>query len=548
MADAPVAAVTGSIPELLSDLRVHLVAREVAPGIALLERNAGLISTLDPSQPYAAALVGAVAQWIDVGYRDRELLGQLLSRFSPDARTRLPVSDYLQLRAAEGLLALLHSHPDDALRHFDTVLSLQEVISDKEVVAIVHFWNARCHRKKGEYDEALKQAGVGRELAQALGFPKMASVMRVLESWLLFQKGQFREAARILDRAEADLSSTDDDITLGNIYSAHGRMIRRQGQYNQALKYFSSAIEHFRKRNPQHRNLARSLANIAYVQRLIAAQIIQQMDSEAEHQRKSKTAKSPVAARARQQLRREQYEELRSSAFANLEQAEKIYLHHNHHHGIGNVLENRGLLYLDSGDLDNAAADAARAYDVGKKEHDSIVMARARLLQCKIEHTLLEEEIDSSTRAWERAQTARDYARDAVEAATHTQNQRLISRAFIWRGLTAAQPAIHDLEDARHSLDRASTFMKTAEDEEMFHELQLLKQKVTARGSVDPRLRAWSQGVTDGKTFQKLTEEFAEVVIARVWEREGKKVTRVAKVLKVSPKKIRRVLAKSGKK
>jgi len=534
--------------QLLAALREHLVARQITQGIALLDRDAGTVAALDPSREHAAALLGAIAQWVDVGYSGAELLEQLLARFSREQRSRLPVTDYLQLRTAEGLLALLHDHPDDALRHFDLVLSLQEEIPDKEVVAIVHFWNARCHRKKGEYDEALKRAGVGRELAQALGFPKMASVMRVLESWLLFQKGQFREAARILDRAEADLSTTDDDITLGNIYSAHGRMIRRQGQYNQALKYFSRAIEHFRKRNPQHRNLARSLANIAYVQRLIAAQLIQQMDSEAERQRKAKSAKPAAATRGRQQTRREQYEELRASAFANLDQAEKIYVYHNHHHGIGNVLENRGLLYLDSGELDKAASEGARAYSVGKEENDSIVMARARLLQCKVEHAQLEEEIEGSTRTWEHAQAARDYARDAVEAATHTQNQRLLARAYIWRGLTAAHPAIHDLEDARHCLDRASSFMKSAEDEDVFHELQLLNQKVTARGSIDQRLRAWSQGVTDGKTFQRLTEEFAEVVIARVWEKEGKKVTRVAKVLKVSPKKIRRVLAKSGKK
>ena len=540
---------TGDSPidRLLSELRAHLVARHITAGIALLDSHAGTLAKLDPTQIHSARLVNAVAQWIDVGYSGTELLERLLSKFSREQRSRLPVSDYLQLRTAEGLLAHLHDHPDDALQHFDLVLSLQEEITDKEVVAIVHFWNARCHRKKGEYDEALKRAGVGRELAQTLGFPKMASVMRVLESWLLFQKGQLREAARILDRAEADLASTDDDVTLGNIYSAHGRMIRRSGQYNQALKYFSRAIEHFRKRNPQHRNLARSLANIAYVQRLIAAQLVQQIDSEAERQRKSTSAR-PLAPRGRHQTRREQYEELRAAAFANLEQAEKIYVHHNHHHGIGNVLENRGLLFLDSGELDKAAIEGASAYAVGKEENDSIVMARARLLQCKVEHAQLEEEIEGSTRTWEHAQAARDYARDAVEAATHTQNQRLLARAYIWRGLTAAHPAILDLDDARHCLDRASSFMKTAEDEDVFHELQLLKQKVTARGSIDPRLRAWSQGVTDGKTFQKLTEEFAEVVIARVWEREGKKITRVAKVLKVSPKKIRRVLAKSGKK
>src|SRR5260370_2790454 len=188
---------------------------------------------------------------------------------------------------AEGLLALLRDRPDEALRHFDLVLSLQDEIEDKEAVAIAHFWNGRCHRKKGEYDEALKRSAVGRELAQSLGYEKMAAVMRVLESWLHFQKGRRREAARILDQAEAVLRSTDDDITLGNIYSAHGRMVRRQGGYGEALKFFSRAIEHFRKRNPQHRNLARSLVNIAYVQRLIALQISRQMDLEAERRRKS---------------------------------------------------------------------------------------------------------------------------------------------------------------------------------------------------------------------------------------------------------------------
>ena len=81
-----------------------------------------------------------------------------------------------------------------------------------------------------------------------------------------------------------------------------------------------------------------------------------------------------------------------SKAFANLELAENIYRHHNHHHGIGSVLENRGLLYLDVGDLDNAGAQAAQAFELGKQVNDSILMARARLLQCEAENGKLEEE------------------------------------------------------------------------------------------------------------------------------------------------------------
>jgi len=533
------------IPDsLLQELRKHLVARRVSSGFSLLDAHRHILESLDPLDRNAAALVGAVAQWVDIGYGDPELVEQMVARFLPDSRRSLPLGDYLHLRMAQGLLALLRDHPDDALRQFNLVLSLQDEVEDKEVVAIAHFWNGRCHRKKGEYDEALRRSATGRELAQSLGYDKMAAVMRVLESWLHFQKGQRREAARFLDQAEAVLRHTDDDITLGNIYSAHGRMVRRQGGYHEALKFFTRAIEHFQKRNPKHRNLARSLTNIAYVQRLLALQISRQMDHEVERRRRSqaKNKDKGAAPRARR-AHRDDYEQLHEGAFANLEQAEKIYRHHNHHHGIGSVLENRGLLYFDSGDLENADAEAAQAYTLGKEEGDSILMARARVLQCQLANARLEEEIEG----WEHAQAARDYAREAVEAAKHTQNHHLLARAYIWRGLTASYPAIHDLEDARHCCDRAVGFLKSGDSDDLWEELQSLKQKVMPRGSIDPQLRAWSQGVTGDKTFQELAEDFAEVVIPRVWEKEDKKVQRVAQRLKISPKKVRRILARAGK-
>ena len=529
--------------QLLQDLKQNLVMRQVSNGIALLEAHEHLFASVDPAQANAAAFVGCLAQWVDIGYGEPGLIEQLLARFPTETRCRLPVSDYLQLRMAQGLLALLRDHPDEALRQFDLVLSMQEEIEDKAVVAIAHFWNARCHRKKGEYDEALNRAGVGRELAQALGFPKMAAVMRVLESWLLFQKGQYREAERILDQAETVLRNSDDHITLGNIYSAHGRMVRRQGHYQEALKFFSRAIEHFQKRNPQHRNLARTLTNISYVQRLVAVQIGKQIDAERERRQGAKAAVS----RGQKQSQLRQHEELRSSAFANLDLAEKIYRHHDHHHGIGSVLENRGLLYLDVGDLDNAGVQATRAYELGKEVGDSILMARARLLQCEVENGKLEEEIEGSTHSWEHAQAARDYAREAVEAAKHTQNQRLLARAYIWRGLTACHPAIHDTDDAKRCCELASSFLKAVDYDDLWEELQMLKQKVMPKGSIDPLLRAWSQGITGEETFQELTEQFAEIVIPKVWEKEDKKVSRVAKRLSVSPKKVRRILARAGK-
>lgn len=528
---------------LLRELKENLAARQVGNGIALLDTQRQIFSSLDPKQKNAATFVGYVAQWIDIGYGEPELLQKLLARFSPSSRAQLPLRDYLHLRMAEGLLALLRDEPDKALRHFDIVLSMQEEIEDKELVAIVQFWNARCHRKKGEYDEALKHATLGREKALELGFEKMAAVMRVLESWLLFQRGHPRDAARILDQAEQALRDTDDYITLGNIYSAHGRMIRRRGNYQEALKLFSRAIEHFQKRSFEHRNLARSLVNIAYVQRLIALAISRQID--AENLKRRKTAGSTPGACAERQW--ERYEQTRTEALNNLEKAEKIYRHHNQHHGIGSVCENRGLLYLDSGDLDGAAEQAEAGYKIGQQENDYILIARSRLLQCAIENAKLEEGIEGAAGAWEHAQAARDYAREAVEAARHTQNQRLLARTYIAKGLTACNPFFNNLEDAKYCCDTATSFLRTVDHDDLGEQLQLLKQKLARRGSIDPILRSWTQGVTSGKTFQQISEQFAELVIPKVWEKEGKKVQRVAKRLSISPKKVRRILNRLGK-
>ena len=41
-------------------------------------------------------------------------------------------------------------------------------------------------------------------------------------------------------------------------------------------------------------------------------------------------------------------------------------------------------------------------------------------------------------------------------------------------------------------------------------------------------------------------EEFAGIVIPKVWKREGRKVSRVATRLSISPKKVRRILSNAG--
>lgn len=181
---------------------------------------------------------------------DSALVHELLCRFPKAARAALPLRDYVHLRLAEGMAASAAEETEEAIRHFDFIPSLgDEVVGDKQLLALAHFWKGRCQRKQGEYDSALQHTVKGRELALDLGYPKMAAVMQVLEAWLYFQNERLAEAVGILQDAEAVLRETDDSVTLGNIHSQYGRIALREGRYDQALQHFGNAIDWFRKRD-----------------------------------------------------------------------------------------------------------------------------------------------------------------------------------------------------------------------------------------------------------------------------------------------------------
>jgi len=533
--------------DFLALLKQDLVHRRVGQGMTRLQERSCLFSALDPEQKNAARFAGYLAQWVDIGFQRPALVKQVISRFPTSIRSRLPLCDYLHLRLAEGMIAMAEEATDDAIHHLDFVLSLnQEMQVDKELLAIANFWKGRCLRMKGEYDDSLAFAVKGRDLATELGHEPMAAVMRVLESWLYFQKGNEARALQILHDAEAALSETDDHLTLGNIQSSYGRIARRQGRYQHAIEYFTAAIHHYRQRDPRHRNIARSLNNLANVKRLIALQLLRKIDADAARRRKA-ASKGRASENGGKAQRRDRFEQLREEAVAELQEAAVIYEEYRNHHGLGSVHLSYGFLHLDNGDLEHADAEAKTAFRLGEEKGDHILMARARLLNCMIENARVEEEIGESAERGIHAREAQDCAHEAIELARQTQNRRLLADSYIWQGLTYCNRFFDDPESARQSYDQATAFAKGNHADGSWEDLDLLKNKVLRSGRVSPVLRAWSQGAIGDKTFQQLSEEFAELVIPKIWEREGRKVSRVASRLSMSPKKVRRILSRVGR-
>jgi tetratricopeptide (TPR) repeat protein len=537
---------TSKIPEsLLAQLRDDLVSRRIGNGIDRLAKYRPGLGALDPSKKNAAPLVGLLAQWVDIGFDRPQLVSDLLPRFPQVSRASLSLGDYLHLRMAEGFVAMCAEDCENAIRHFESVLSFEPEIQDKEMLAIANFWIARCQRKMGRYESALKYVVNGKQLALKLQLPKMAAIGQVLESWLRFQEGKPEEARRILKEAETALLDTDDFVTRGNIQSAYGRIARRQGRYEQALQHFASSIDEYKKRSPQHRNLARALANIAFVKRLIAVRLGKKIDREVV--RRLKTTGQAVRPVASLKVReRTQLEKLRVEALAHLVQAEVIYACYDDHRGLGTVHVDRGLLYLDSGDLDAAAAEGTTAYRLGEDKKDFILEARARILQSRVENAKFEEQVEDRSDLSQRAQVALDFAREAVDLAKHTQNRRLLARAHIAQGFVLANDFFSDPHAADECCDLAAALLRPEGQDYVWEDLLVLRRKLFKAGSTDSVLRQWSQGVVGDKTFQQISEEFAGIVIPKVWKREGRKISRVAARLSISPKKVRRILSNAG--
>ncbi|HZM09932.1 MAG TPA: hypothetical protein VFC15_06955 [Candidatus Limnocylindrales bacterium] len=529
---------------LAAKLDLALMKRRVAEGFALLDHSESELAHLQPLHQDAASVVVRVAQWVDLGYRDVDFLRELVQKFPPDVRGRMALRAYLQLRMAEAFCAMGEEDLDRAIELLHFVLQAEDELGDQRLAAIAHFWKGRSHRKKGEYDEAMAHVVKGRSLMQAIPAPKLAAVIQIQESWLLFQKGQSAEALQLLEEARAQLAETDDALSLGNIESAKGRMERQAGKYADALKHFANAVELYARRDPNHRNLARALVNAASVKRLVALQLRKRIDAQAESSQSARPGTSSRTRSASGALAR--HTQICREALEELQRAGEIYSLHRYYGGIASVLVSTGYLHLDSGNIELGAQEALKAYEMAHDKNDHIHMARARTLQCVTENARVDDQLGEDADAAVHANHARLYADEAVHWAELTQNRHLVAEAYVARGMMFANDFFQEWEEAKRCVDHAAALLGPEDRDHLREDLVVLKTRILRASSIDETLRAWSEGILGEKTFQQVTKEFAEIVIPKVWQREGKKVSKVSSRLSVSPKKVRRILRNVG--
>ncbi len=120
---------------------------------------------------------------------------------------------------------------------------------------------------------------------------------------------------------------------------------------------------------------------------------------------------------------------------------------------------NAGHLHLDSGDIDRAEAEAAKAYRLAEERQDHILMARSRILQATVQNERVEEQVGESADLSLHGHLARTYSEDAIALAKLTQNNRLLAGAYIARSSVAANEFFQDWETAKTFAALAGEFL-----------------------------------------------------------------------------------------
>ncbi len=509
---------------LVEGLERALFDRDIREGFSLLDAAFSSAERTAETTFASASMLLCIAQWADLGYRNPALLERFTAEVASIDKAQLRLFDYLKLRIVESYQALAAEHPEHTIEVLDLVLRMAgEGLLNDYLHFLVHFWKGRAHRKQGEYERASIHILAARLAAEHANAPRLVAVTKIHESWLAFQSGKRQYAFQLLDEAEEVLRPTGHMLSLGNIESARGRFVRRSGEYQRALGHFEAAIALYEASCPDHPNVARALVNAAYAKRLIALELQPRKG----HANGAVHARSLAAAREALEL---------------LQKAESIYALHHHQSGTGSVLVNAAHIHLESGDIDRAATEAQRGYDLGYQRRDPILMARSTAVLSAVNLAQSEEQVGEQPEIARHANLAIEHADTAIELARQTQNKRLLCEAYLARGMAAASEFAQDWETAKDYAAKAAALLSGDDRDHLTKQLASLRTKLVDMTRVDELLRAWSDGEIGGKSFQQVQEEFAGLIIPKVWLRSGKNISSVAKALSISPKKIRRIL------
>jgi tetratricopeptide (TPR) repeat protein len=465
------ATMAGDTDTTLANLREAIATRQIATATRLIDGLLDCLRRLQRADPNAPALLNYFAQWMDLGFTDRDCQGMSAVMLLRSCFARIPHhpwlgllgSDIVHLRIVEGIIAVYSEDYDSAIRHFSAVVALELDVADADLLVFAERALARAYTRQGQYTKAREHVEHALALAGAAERSEMAAACAVLKAWLLFQVGKNDEAVALLNLAETVLRETDDSLSLANIGAALGRIERRMGRYGASARLYVESIEQYRRCKHRRNHLARALVNFAFVNRLLAVRVESgQRDVEV-------SDADPTG-------------DLRKQAAHALDEAEYIYGASRDGRGRGMVLLVRAYLEMDSGHWSRAEFAAAEAYELGRRYGDLVLRIRARVQQCRVVHTQRQVSLGDPLKAVLDTESVDGWIEEAMHLAATTELEHLRANTLTWRGITHLQYAAR-VADAHACYDEAKQRLQTLNvGDYALDELRLLKAMLEDAG------------------------------------------------------------------
>ena len=441
------------------------------------------IALLNPLQRNTARLLSYFAQWVDMGFFHMtagnlvgdhlEHLKRALSRIPKRERGQLTVQTSGFLRFCEGAAALLEEKFDEAVTNLQVVVGLEEEIFDPDITAVTNWLLGRAHIRKGEYDPGFQYIARAQEIARKAERWALVAVAQVNEGWLRFQRGEHESAIRVLEDAKLVLSRVGDHRNLGVIAASLGRIAKRDGYYGVALDHFDDAYKEYGYGSCPNPDQARALERKAFLKYLMSRRY--PIIVETPRPGLQASLKHLVSGLCTPDDRNKV--KLCSEAIEHLDEAESIYRQIRHRIGQGLVHLTRTFLFIRDRELQRAEEEVTEAYRLGQQNSHAILMARARVLQCKIEIVRANQKRDNDTPGYhlDRALT---FAEEAIRHASRTQNSRLLAKAHIWRGLTLVSDYFGRLEEARRCYEEADRLLQPKGGDNVREHFDMLRSRL----------------------------------------------------------------------
>lgn len=421
------------LTNLLFDALVH---RKIENGKRIILEHEKFLKSVSADDQDAPRLHFVLAGWAEYSRIAVETTRRLREAYQ-QARPNLSLKAWGWIEAGNVSLALYENDWERLSAACNWVRgNCSRFNPSGELLAIVDLAQGRLTKRRGEYAAALElvQSAIGQYARAEL--PGMVAVSRVTEGWLLMQRGDLETSGEVWAKAHSFLNHTEDYTALSNMRFGEARHFCRSGKEKEALKAFQESDEMHSKFAPNHRTRRRVLIEWANLELRIAVKI-SHVDLDCANT-------------------------LRKSAADHIRQAKELLQEDPDDH------RNWVRLYLAQANdamkgarrsLVNARNCSRKAYELAKQHQNTLMMARARLKQAKIESG--EKEASDRIRMFVRAA---QFSTEALELSRQVQSDRLAARVHTFRGNLFFDYPFRDVEQASMECEKAKECMQGHQD------------------------------------------------------------------------------------